>query len=192
MNKFSAEYVASKPAGWMNRYGTPVPYANVSSNPTVRSEQGLMPIKYNYLTSISRSDNGAQIYIDKLIEEYKNSVAKHMHELDSVSQLRNLTLKEKSAIFNNTVKKVPIGSSFNTPKDVTQAVKVAKKSLGLSNNSNSNNTPAANGTVSNGWGKWLYNQTIGRCVGSKCKNTGGRRTRRAKSRCAKSRRTRRS
>ena len=49
------------------------------------------------------------------------------------------------------------------------------------------NTSAANGTVSKGWRKWLYNQTIGRCVGPKCKNTGGHRTRRAKSR-----RTRRS
>lgn len=136
--------------------------------------------------------NTKQKYIDTLIEEYKKNIAKHMYELDRAQQLRNLTLNEKRAIFNNTVKKVPVGSSFNRPNDVTQAVKVAKNSLRLSNNSNSNNTPAADGAVSKGWRKWLYNQTIGRCVGPKCKNTGGRRTRRTKSRRAKTRRARRS
>lgn len=57
--------------------------------------------------------------------------------------------------------------------------------------------PLGNGAVPNGWGKWLYNRTIGRCVGRKynntdCNNTGGRRTRRTKSRRAKTRRARRS
>lgn len=183
MNKFSAEYVASKPAGWMNSYGTPVSDANVSSNPTVRSNQGLMPIKYNYLTPISRSINGTQIYINKLIEEYTNNIAKRMYEQDKAQQQRNLTLNEKRAIFNNTVKKVPIGSSFSTPNDVTQAVKVAKNSLRLSNNSNSHNPPAGNGNAGR----------KSRCPNGACSVMGGRRkTRRAKSRRAKTRRARRS
>ena len=151
----------------------------------IQNPQGILHYTYGLQTK--------QDYIDKLIEEYKISEAKHMHKPDRVSQLRNLTpkeirnliLKEKSAIFNNTVKKVPIGSSFNTPNDVTQAIKVAKNILGLSNNSNSNNTPAANNAGNAGRNS--------RCPkGSSCAVMGGRRTRRAKSRRAKSRRTRRS
>ena len=179
-NKFSGKYVTSKP-GWVSTFtGEEVPFDMVSSNPNLRREQGLMPIKYNYLTRIS-SGNGTQQYAHDLEQAYLN-------KLGEIKEMTTPT--EKIKLFQNAIKKTVLSKGVNDPSVLKKIQNSLMIKNGLSNYSNLNNTPAANGTVSKGWRKWLYNQTIGRCVGPKCKNTGGRRTRRAKSR--RVRRTRRS
>ena len=82
------------------------------------------------------------------------------------------------------------GSIYNDPNQHAAANRAAAARIPLT--PRGPQLPLGNGAVSNGWSKWLYKKTIGRCVGPKCKNTGGRRTRRAKSRRAKTRRARRS
>jgi len=196
LNKFSGEYVTSKPGWWSTFTGEKVPLDNVSSNPNLRRQQGLMPNNYTSLTQQSNRDRITPEYYVKMIIQKHNELLdeKRRTLINSTPSTPYNTLSEdnqkaiKKAILNEInigIKRhnnplINIPESDNTK---TKYIEMAKNQLGLSNNSNSHNPAATNNP---------RRQT--RCPqGIPCTIMGGRRrTRRAKSRRAKSRRVRRS
>ena len=153
-------------------------------------------------------ENNNFIITPEIIDLFSNKIKKHYQtlinrETRGQSHHAAYTQQETNRRFRGPINPIPIsrgprGPVFNTPVNQTAYEAYAAAELNAKQQSGPitprsttlpPTTPSAANIAPREWSQLLYNQTIGRCVGPKCKETGGRRTRRTKTRRTKTRRT---